>query len=47
MADLIIAGGTVILNGGVSGITPSYPAQTISSPVTLNAFPDRPVTIGN
>ena len=42
-----VAGGTVILNGGVSGITPSYPAQTISSPVTLNAFPDRPVTIGN
>jgi len=39
-------GGTIVLNGGVGGVLLSYPAQTISTPVTLTAFPDRPVTIG-
>jgi len=41
-------GGTIVLNGGASGLpAPNYPAQTINSAVTLTAFPDRPVTIGN
>ena len=40
--------GTIVLNGGSTGTPPPiYPAQTISAPVTLTAFPDRPVTIGN
>lgn len=42
------SGGTIVLNGGSTGMPPPiYPAQTISAPVTLMAFPDRPVTIGN
>lgn len=42
------SGGTIVLNGGHTGTPPPiYPAQTISAPVTLTAFPDRPVTIGN
>lgn len=41
-------GGTIVLNGGVGGaLLPNQPAQTIIKPVTLRAFPDRPVTIGN
>lgn len=41
-------GGTIVLNGGATGVPPPiYPAQTINIPVTLTAFPDRPVTIGN
>lgn len=41
------AGGTIVLNGGVGGLQNPYPAQTINAPVTLTAFPDRPVRIGN
>ena len=41
------AGGTIVLNGGVGGLQNPYPAQTINAPVTLLAFPDRPVRIGN
>lgn len=42
------SGGTLVLNGGGSGVPPPiYPAQTINAPITLTAFPDRPVTIGN
>jgi subtilisin family serine protease len=41
------AGGTLVLNGGKSGLPPPvYPAQTFNTPITLTAFPDRPVTIG-
>jgi hypothetical protein len=41
------AGGTLVLNGGLTlSSTFSYPAQTISAPVTLTAFPDHPATIG-
>jgi hypothetical protein len=40
-------GGTIVLNGGVGGIQNSYPAQTLSAPITLSAFPDRPVTLGD
>lgn len=41
-------GGTLVLNGGVGGATlPYYPPQTINQAVTLVAFPDRPVTIGD
>jgi subtilisin family serine protease len=41
------SGGTIVLNGGHTGTPPPiYPPQTISTPVTLTAFPDRPVTIG-
>jgi subtilisin family serine protease len=41
-------GGTLVLNGGIGGIPPPrYLSQTISTPVTLTAFPDRPATIGN
>lgn len=41
-------GGTIVLNGGVGGaLPPNYPAQIITKPITLRAFPDRPVTIGN
>lgn len=41
-------GGTIVLNGGRSGLAPpKYPAQTFNQPVTLTAFPDRPATIGN
>lgn len=41
------SGGTLVLNGGASGLPPPiYPAQTIITPITLTAFPDRPVTIG-
>lgn len=45
--SIMPAGGTLVLNGGVGGALPSYPPQTISTPVTLTAFPDRPITIGN
>jgi subtilisin family serine protease len=42
------SGGTLVLNGGATGVPPPiYPAQPFSSPITLTAFPDRPVTIGN
>lgn len=42
------SGGTLVLNGGKSGLPPPvYPPQTISTPITLTAFPDRPATIGN
>lgn len=41
------SGGTIVLNGGVAGVQQYYPPQSISTPVTLTAFPDRPVTIGN
>lgn len=41
-------GGTIVLNGGSSPPPPvTYPAQTITNAVTLTAFPDLPVTIGN
>ena len=41
------AGGTIVLNGGIGGPrTYTFPAVTISTPVTLTAFPDYPVTIG-
>lgn len=41
------SGGTIVLNGGVGGaLPPIHPAQSITTPVTLKAFPDRPVTIG-
>ena len=40
-------GGTIVLNGGVAGVQQYYPPQTITAPVTLTAFPDRPVLIGN
>jgi subtilisin family serine protease len=40
-------GGTIVLNGGLTGSTLSFPAQTLTAPVTLRAFPDRPVTFGN
>lgn len=42
------AGGKLVLNGGLTlSSTFTYPAQTISAPVTLTAFPDHPVTIGH
>jgi len=42
------SGGTIVLNGGSTGLPPPvYPAQTISNSVTFMAFPDRPVTFGN
>jgi len=41
------AGGTIVLNGGVGGITRNYPAQDFNTPITFTALPDRPVTIGN
>jgi thermitase len=41
------SGGTIVLNGGTSGAAPpSHPAQTLNTPITLTAFPDRTVTIG-
>lgn len=41
------SGGTLVLNGGTTGLPPPiYPAQTISTPITLTVFPDRPATIG-
>jgi hypothetical protein len=40
------SGGTIVLNGGVGGTSYNYPAQSITTPCTLTAFPDRPVTIG-
>jgi subtilisin family serine protease len=41
------SGGVLVLNGGASGLAPPiYPAQTISTPITLTAFPDRPASIG-
>jgi len=41
-------GGIIVLNGGTTGTPPPvYPAQTLNQQVTLTAFPDRPVTIGN
>lgn len=39
-------GGTLILNGGLGGFNISYPPQPITKPMTLTAFPDRPVTLG-
>ena len=42
-----VTGGTIVLNGGVTGTTLSFPAQTFNTPLTLMAFPDRPVTFGN
>jgi thermitase len=39
-------GGIMVLNGGMSGVANDYPAQSFHTPVTLTAFPDRPVTIG-
>ena len=42
----IPAGGTLVLNGGLDSSDYHYPAQTISSPVTLRALPDRSVLIG-
>jgi thermitase len=43
----ISAGGTLVLNGGGQMLAEyHYPAQSINSPVTLAAFPDRPVIIG-
>jgi hypothetical protein len=43
-----LPGGTIVLNGGATGTPPpNYPAQIFNQPVTLTAFPDRPVTIGN
>jgi subtilisin family serine protease len=41
------SGGTIVLNGGTTGTTPSYPAQTLNTAITLMAFPDRPVSFGN
>ena len=42
-----VSGGTLVLNGGTTGLPPPiYPAQTISTPITLTVFPDRPATIG-
>lgn len=41
------SGGTIVLNGGIGGITRNYPAQDFNMPITLTALPDRPVTIGN
>lgn len=41
------SGGTIVLNAGIAGVTPYYPPQTINAAITLTAFPDRPVTIGN
>lgn len=41
-------GGTLVLNAGLGGATPpAYASQTVTQAVTLSAFPDRPVTIGN
>lgn len=41
------SGGILVLNGGKNGLPPpNYPAQTINTPITLTALPDRPVTIG-
>lgn len=40
------AGGTLVLNGGSDNSDYHYPAQTISSAVTLRALPDRSVLIG-
>jgi subtilisin family serine protease len=41
------AGATLILNGGLSDQAAySYPPITITNPVTLGAFPDKPVYIG-
>jgi len=50
LSDAISAtpsGGTIVLNGGVTGTTLSFPPQTLNLPITLTAFPDRPVTFGN
>lgn len=40
------AGSTIVLNGGLGNLDNYYPPQTISTPITLTAFPDRPVNIG-
>lgn len=40
------AGSTLVLNGGSDSSDYHYPAQTISSAVTLRALPDRSVLIG-
>jgi thermitase len=41
------AGATLVLNGGLSyQASYSYPAISITTPVTLTALPDKPVTIG-
>jgi subtilisin family serine protease len=40
-------GGIIVLNGGITGTTLSFPAQTLNTPMTYTAFPDKPVTFGN
>jgi subtilisin family serine protease len=40
-------GGTIVLNGGITGTTLNFPAQTLNIPMTLMAFPDHPVSFGN
>ena len=40
------SGRTLVLNGGSDNSDYHYPAQTISSAVTLRALPDRSVVIG-
>lgn len=45
--DKIRPGETIVLNGDASTVSEyHYSAQTISRPVRLTAFPDRPVIIG-
>jgi subtilisin family serine protease len=41
------SGGTIVLNAGLFGAAPSFPAQTLNTPMTYMAFPDHPVIFGN